>query len=116
MPPTSISLENSPAKLLHDIQERFREWGLFEQTLTLSHRGHQYLARCDEHAFSVYRLLDKGHLPPGQPGWPVCLVTAEAVIDETCPPYHPEDEFSSGLGLQDWLQLIEQEFGLRKSS
>ena len=101
----------SPEAVFRRIQERFRALGLLEKTLTLSHRGHQYLARCDAHAFSVYRLLNKSHLPPGQPGWPVCLVTPEAAIDETCPPHHPEDEFSSGLTLQEWLRLIEKEFG-----
>ena len=45
--------------------------------------------------------------PPGRPGWPVCLVTAEAVVDETSPPHLPEDEFASGLSLDGWLDLIE---------
>jgi len=101
---------DSPGAIFQRLQERFRELGLLEQTLTLSHRGHQYLARCDEHAFTVYRLLDNSHLPPGQPGWPVCLVTPEAAVDETCAPHHPEDEFSSGLSLQDWLKLIDEKF------
>jgi hypothetical protein len=97
--------------LLQHLQERFREWGLFEQTLTLTHRGQKYLARCDSQVFTVYRLLDKTSVPPGAPGWPVCLVTPEAAVDETCPPHLPEDEFSSGLSLQEWLNLIEKEFG-----
>jgi len=111
MASTKITPETSPAQLLQKIQERFRELGLLEKTLTLSHRGHQYLARCDDHAFTVYRLLGHSHLPPGAPGWPVCLVTAESLTDETCPPHDPEDEFSSGLTLQDWLEMIEKRFG-----
>ena len=57
--------------------------------------------------FAVYRVLDQGHVAPGRPGWPVCLVTAEAVVDETSPPHLPEDEFASGLSLNGWLDLIE---------
>ena len=49
----------------------------------------------------------QGHVAPGRPGWPVCLVTDEAVVDETSPPHLPEDEFASGLSLNGWLDLIE---------
>ena len=47
-------------------------------------------------------------------GWKcgaVCLVTEEVVVDEAGPPQVPEDEFSSGLGLEDWLKLIEALYG-----
>jgi hypothetical protein len=99
--------EESPAEVLGRIQARFRELGLFGRTLTLEHGGKIYLATCDEQAFAVYRRLRRGHLPPGRPGWPVCLVTSEAVLDETSPPSAPEDDFASGLSLPEWLDLIE---------
>lgn len=106
----AITPESSPAELLRRIQALFRELGLFEKKLTLTHQGQQYLARCDAHAFTIYRLLEKCHVPPGTPGWPVCLVTQETIIDETSPPHLEEDEFASGLTLADWLQLIEKMF------
>ncbi len=106
----SVTGEISPAELLGRIQARFRELGLFGSTLTLVHRGKTYLITCDAQAFAVYRRLGRGHLPPGHPGWPVCLVTAEAVVDETSPPHLPEDEFASGLSLHDWLDLIDTSF------
>lgn len=102
--------EDSPAELLGWIQARFRKLGLFGSPLTLTHNGEKYLAACDDQAFAVYRLVDKCHVPPGRPGWPVCLVTAEAVVDETSPPHLLEDEFASGLSLKDWLDLIEISF------
>ena len=102
--------EISPAELLGRIQARFRELGRFGSTLTLTHNGEKYLAACDDHAFAVYRLVDQCHVPPGRPGWPVCLVTAEAVVDETSPPHLADDEFASGLCLEEWLQLIETTF------
>lgn len=102
--------ETRPAELLGRIQDLFRELGVFDQTLTLTHRGRKYLARCDAHAFTVYRLIDNCHIPPGDPGWPVCLVTEDAVIDETSPPQTGQDEFASGLALADWLNLIESQF------
>jgi hypothetical protein len=99
--------EISPAELLRRIQTRFRELGLFGSPLTLTHNGEKYLASCDDRVFAVYRLVDRCHVSPGRPGWPVCLVTSEAVVDETSPPQMPEDEFASGLSLKEWLQLIE---------
>jgi hypothetical protein len=105
-----LGADTSPAEVLVMIKNLFRDLGIFEQTLTLTHRGHKYLARCDAHGFTVYRCLDRCHFPPGDPGWPVCLVTADAIIDENSPPHAGEDEFASGLGLADWLHLIEDRF------
>ncbi|MBM4276001.1 MAG: hypothetical protein FJ134_16305 [Deltaproteobacteria bacterium] len=102
--------ETRPAELFHLIQDRFRELGLFDQTLTLTIQGQKYLARCDAQAFTVYRCIDNCHIPPGVPGWPVCLVSADTVIDETSPPQSGDDEFASGLALADWLNLIESRF------
>ncbi len=101
----------SPAERLARIQARFRELHIFGQTLTLTYKAEKYLASCDDRAFTVYRLVEKCHVPPGRPGWPVCLVTAEVVVDEAGPPPVPEDEFSSGLSLEDWLKLIEDCYG-----
>ena len=103
----TVTSEISPAELLGRIQARFRELGRFGSPLTLTHNGENYLVACDDQAFAVYRLVGKCHVPPGQPGWPVCLVTAEAAVDETSPPYLAEDEFASGLSLEGWLELIE---------
>jgi hypothetical protein len=107
----SANPELSPAELLQKIQDLFRELGLLGQRVELVHQGRKYLACCDDLSFSIYRLLEHCHIPPGAPGWPVCLVTEETVVDETSPPHHPEDEFSSGLTLQNWLDLIVEKFG-----
>jgi hypothetical protein len=102
--------EITPAELLQRIQARFRDLGRLGERLTLSHAGRQYLASCDETAFTVYRLVTQCHLPPGRPGWPVCLVTDETMVDETSLPLAAADEFSSGLTLFEWLALIEKTF------
>ena len=110
MTPAAGVAEISPGELLRRIQARFRELGLFGSPLALTHNGEKYLAACDDHAFAVYRLVDQCHVSPGRPGWPVCLVTAGTVADETSPPHPADDEFASGLSLQGWIERIETAF------
>lgn len=103
-------LEHSPPMLFHQIQEFFRELGIFDQQLTLEYEEAQYLISCDNQAFLVYRINEQGGIPPGVPGWPVCLVTAETIVDE-CGPVPLECEyFATGLALPDWLEIIDQYF------
>jgi len=101
----------SPARVLGHIQKLFKKWGIFDKKLTLKHEGAEYAFSCHEKAFVVYRLLALGEKPSGTPGWPVCLVTAEGVIDECSPPYPDEDYVASNLVLADWLIIIQQYYG-----
>lgn len=101
----------SPAEMLRRIQDRFRELGIFGQGLSLTYQDDEYLVSCNAEAFAVYRLVSHCHVPPGQPGWPVCLVTGEVMVDETSPPHLPEDEFASGLSLEGWLDLVDSLYG-----
>jgi hypothetical protein len=98
----------TPAALLRRIQALFKDLGIFGKTLTLSHQDVDYRVKCDEGAFTIYRLVEQCHLPPGAPGWPVCLVTAETSIDESSPPHLADDEFASGLTIAEWLDLLER--------
>jgi hypothetical protein len=102
--------ETTPAALLRRIQALFKDLEIFGKTLTLSYQGVDYRVTCDEEAFTIYRLVGQCHLPPGSPGWPVCLVTAETSIDESSPPHLAEDEFASGLTIAAWLELLEQTY------
>jgi hypothetical protein len=100
-----------PALLLEHVQKLFKQWGIYNQKLTLQHEGDSYVCSCRDEAFVVYRLLPVAGTPPGAPGWPVCLLTPDGVIDECSPPYHDEDYFASHLGLADWLAIIQQYYG-----
>jgi hypothetical protein len=106
MPDTDSDIQPLPAELLGRIQAQFRQLGIFGQTLTLIYKNEKYLVNCETQSFTVYRLVDQCHVPPGRPGWPVCLVTEEIMVDENSPPHLPQDEFSSGLSLEGWLNLI----------
>jgi hypothetical protein len=101
----------TPSLVLAFIQKLFRKWGIFNQKLTLQHEGDEFAFSCDDKAFVVYRLLTRADKPPGTPGWPVCLVTPDGLVDECSPPYHDEDFYACHLGLADWLAIIQQYYG-----
>jgi hypothetical protein len=100
-----------PTQVLKHVQELFKKWGIYQKKLTVPHEGEKYAFSCDDKSFVVYRLLPVAGKPPTNPGWPVCLVSAEGVVDECSPPFHDEDFFASRLGLADWLALIQSYFG-----
>ena len=104
----TLSLDTPASELLTRIQALFREWDAFDRPFTLAYQGQTFLVSCDTHSFTIYRLNPHCHVPPGAPGWPVCLITADLAADEGCPPHLEEDEFASHLSLQDWLELIKQ--------
>lgn len=100
-----------PAQILTLIQDLFKGWGLYGQNLSLHHEGEEYVASCHERAFVVYRRVQAAATAHATPGWPVCLVTPDAIIDECTPPIQEKDYFACNLGLADWLTLIQQRYG-----
>ncbi|MBM4286614.1 MAG: hypothetical protein FJ135_00445 [Deltaproteobacteria bacterium] len=100
-----------PRMILEQVQKLFKKWGIYNQRLTLEHEGDIYGFICDDRAFLVYRLLSLSGASRGAPGWPVCLVTPEEVIDECSPPYPEEDYLACHLALADWLAIIGQYHG-----
>jgi len=100
--------EKSAPLVFAQIQDLFRRLGIFGQKLSLEFEGCQYLISCDARAFLVYRVNEQCGVPPGIPGWPVCLVTPETVVDECGPSPLNCEYFNTGLALPDWLEIIEQ--------
>jgi|GEM_PF-1674712 len=100
-----------PSRVLAAIQDRCRRWGIFGQCLQLFHEGEEYVFYCGETEFFVYRRLAAAAVSHTQPGWPVCLVTADQVLDECTPPFPEQDHFACHLGLADWLTLIQEAYG-----
>ena len=115
---TTISHDLAPAELLGRIQTRFRELGLFGSPLTLTHNGEKYLAACDDHAFAVYRLVNQGHVPPGLPAaraGPSAWSPPRPWWMKPARPTCADDEFASGLSLEEWLEYIESLYYPTKS-
>ncbi len=101
-----------PARVLALIQALWQQWQLGEQNLTLFHEGAEYVASCRSTHFVVYRRVRGTATPHAASGWPVCLVTANEILDECTPPFPDQDYLACQLSLADWLTLIQQTYVL----
>lgn len=59
-------------ELFERVRAEFERRGLLRRVLRLNLAGRVYSVRCDADCFSLYRINEKPHLPPGLPGWTVC--------------------------------------------
>lgn len=60
------------ARLFELVHEAFAQRGLLGRALRVEAQGRVYSVRCDDGCFTVYRVNEKPHIPPGLPGWTVC--------------------------------------------
>ncbi len=72
------------------VHREFHRRGLLGQVIRVQVYGRTYSARCDTECFSLYRINERPHVPPGMPGWTVCrLAGAECfsldLREEACP-------------------------------
>jgi hypothetical protein len=80
-PPPSIE-ESKPIDILMRFVGVFAEKGLLNQYIRIKYRNRRYGISCSETAFFAYRLNDHGHIAPGVPGWPVCIVKTDRIIND----------------------------------
>jgi hypothetical protein len=66
----------SLSQLFGQLRAEFEDRGLLRRALRMEREGRLYSVRCDQDCFTVYRVNQNPHLPPGLPGWMVCRVTA----------------------------------------
>ena len=91
-----------PAEVLQQFVGVFEGKGWLNQPVRIRHRDRRYRVFCTETEFLVYRINDHCHVPPGFPGWFVCVVTEERVIHDSEMSAFPSTEPSAG----DWLRCI----------
>ncbi len=102
-------LEKSPTSVLQAFVELFASKGWLNQTLRIKHRGRRYRIGCSEAKFLAYRINDHCGISPGFPGWTVCMVTRDQVMEDT-----QMGAFVSGEPtVRDWLRcMAEADFEL----
>jgi hypothetical protein len=80
----------------------FEERGWLNGTIRIRHRKGRYRIFCSEKKFLAYRINDNSHVPHGFPGWPVCIITIDQIIDDSEMSQFPSTEPSA----RDWLRCI----------
>lgn len=93
---------------LSEIQLFFRKNKVFDKDLSIEHEGKLYRLRCNDRAFTVYRVNPYQGLPPGIPGWPVCIVHESTIFQECRSPSLASDYLTCKLELNDWLEMVQR--------
>ncbi len=107
--PLQDPLTSRAIDLLAKFINLFESKGWLNQTFRIKRRNRKYRICCKESEFLAYRINDHVGVSKGYPGWPVCLITHEQLI---------EDADVSALGsteptAQEWLDcLTEEDFDL----
>jgi hypothetical protein len=93
--------ERTPADVLRGFVAAFESKGWLNQTLRIMHREERYRVFCSEEKFFAYRINDHFGVSWGFPGWPVCIVTHEEIIEDS------ETAAAAALtSVHEWLRCI----------
>lgn len=95
---------NKPHDALESLVSVFEAKGWLNQTLRIRHRDRKYRIFCSKKKFLAYRINDNGHVRHGFPGWPVCIITVDKIIDDYEMSRFPSTEPSA----RDWLRCINE--------
>ncbi len=57
-----------------------KKW--LNRNLRIVHRGRRYRIWCSEREFLAYRINGDCGIPPGFPGWPVCMINQNRIIED----------------------------------
>jgi hypothetical protein len=96
------SAEMSPSAILQQLITIFTGKGWMDKSIRIKHRENNYRISCNENGFIAYRINDNHGISPGIPGWVVCSIDSDQIIEDS--------EFSSLAsdepGAREWLRCI----------
>ena len=95
-------LLKKPPDILEEFISVFIGKGWLNQTIRIRRRERRYRISCSETGFIAYRINDHSGLSPGVPGWPVCFVTPEQIINDADMTGFDSTEPSA----HEWLRYI----------
>ncbi len=100
--PIQHQSKKDSSDILREFIDIFTAKGWLNRTLRVRHRDRRYRICCNENEFLVYRINDSPGVSHGFPGWPVCRVSSQHVIDESAASPFPSKE----PGVDDWLRCV----------
>jgi hypothetical protein len=100
--PLRVPVEKKAVDVLEQFVDIFAGRGWLDQTLRIKHRDKKYRLYCSETVFTAYRINDYCGISHGFPGWPVCFVTPDQIIEDS-----DMSKFSTTEpSVHDWLRCI----------
>ncbi len=97
--------EKRPPDVLRQFVGIFEGKGWLNQTLRIKHRDRRYRICCTDKEFLAYRINDHCSVLPGFPGWSVCIVTPDQIVEDSHMSAFPSSEPS----VNEWLHCIAEE-------
>ncbi|MRR14341.1 hypothetical protein EG833_02705 [archaeon] len=97
--------DTSPGDVLQQFVGIFSSRGWLNRNLRLEHGNRRYRIFCSEEEFLAYRINDNCSVSPGAPGWPVCMVTRDRIMEDS----HLSGFASTEPSAYEWLQDITKE-------
>lgn len=96
-------LADAPSnEILMQLVEIFASRGWLNRNLRVRVQNARYRIFCSEAEFLVFRINDNCGVPPGIPGWPVCMVNRERVVEDE----HMAGSSSTEPGAREWLESL----------
>jgi len=97
--------EKRPTDVFQKFVGIFESKGWLNQTIRIKHRDRRYRICCTDREFLAYRINDHCNVLPGFPGWSVCIVTPDQIVEDT-----DMSRFSSSEpSAHEWLRCISEE-------
>ncbi len=91
-----------PEEALRQLVGVFETRGWLDRTLRIKRCDRSYSISCSRNEFMVYRINDNWGIPPGLPGWPVCIVDSGLIVEDSELSEFGSDEPGAG----DWLHYM----------
>jgi hypothetical protein len=91
-----------PKETLRNFISLFESKGWLDQTLRIKYRKRRYRIFCSRTGFVAYRINDYCGISPGIPGWPVCFITPDQILEES----DLSELASTEPGAQEWYHSI----------
>lgn len=100
--PSPQSAEITPVDLLKQFISVFKVKGWLDRNVRIKHRNRKYRIYCTELEFFVYRINDHCGISPGIPGWPVCIVKNDKILNDS----EMSTLASTEPSARDWLRCL----------
>jgi hypothetical protein len=96
--------EVRPPERLQQFIDVFSGKGWLNRPVRIIHHNKKYRLLCSENQFIAFRINDNWGIPPGIPGWIVCIIDFEQIIQDSDFSPFDSDEPDS----YDWLRILHE--------